>query len=240
MKVAYMFVATGRYNRFIPELLESGTKNFFPKDDTEFIVWTDDKQVAPAANLRVVEQSKLGWPFDTLFRYKLINQIASTLDHDYLFFGNANMRFEAPIGAEILPSAPSGLVMTVHPMLTECPSSQLPYERNPVSTAYVPYDQQTVGPYCQGCFFGGTREAIVKMSAELEVNIDADYNNHGHISPWWDESHMNKYILTHRPTLLTPSYAYPDQMQLPRWDRRIVQLEKSLFGGHDFLRAKVS
>lgn len=142
MKIAYVFTATGKYSKFIDELVTSGIKNFFPNDDSKFIIFTDSEPKDYGDKVIYVYQEKLGWPLDTLKRFHLINSIENILsDFDYIFYGNANMKFLEEITNEILPNSEddNGLCAVVHPSYYNTDKRSFTYERNPNSTAFVDY-----------------------------------------------------------------------------------------------------
>ena len=234
MKIAYIFTATGKYSRFIDGVVISGTQNFFPKESVDFIVFTDDTSyIEKYPNLRVVYQEKLGWPYDTLMRFHLMDNIKDTLDYDYIFFGNANMSFYSEVSYEMLPEKDSnGLVGSAHPMQNQQPKEYFSYERSEESLAYVPVGDGEC--YYQGCFFGGEHDAFLKMVADLKKNTQTDLDNNV-IAVWHDESHMNRYFIDNKPKTLHSGYAYPESVHI-EFEPKIVQLDKHRFGGHDFLR----
>lgn len=235
MKIAYIFIATGKYELFINGLTQSGKKNFFPEHETEFYIFTDSTLKKSDDSVKIIHQEKMGWPYDTLKRFHLINSIKDKLTHDYIFFGNANMFFNEKIGIEILPNDDeNGLIGSIHPNFYQTTHNRnFPYERNNYSKAYVPYGQEGKH-YYQGCFFGGRREPFLKMSEVLEKNIQTDLDNN-FIAVWHDESHMNRYFIDNIPKALDSGYVYPPSYNLP-FSKKILQLGKQEYGGLNYLR----
>jgi hypothetical protein len=143
MKITYMFTATGKYSQFIPELVSSANKNFFPNDDVDFIVFSDSEEYNKIERLKVIKTEKMGWPFDTLKRFHLINSIENILTTDFLFYGNANMIFNSEISHEILPSqSDNWMVGAIHPCFYNAEPISFPYERNNISKAFVDYGDE--------------------------------------------------------------------------------------------------
>jgi hypothetical protein len=233
MNIAYVFTATGKYNRFIDRLVETGNNHFFSSENVEYIAFTDDLSYkGKYKNLRIVEQRKMGWPYDTLMRFHLLESIIHLLDHDYIFYGNANLIFNTRIAKDVLPDE-SGLVATIHPGQNQLPKSQRSYERNQNSKAYVPFGNE--GPnYYQGCFFGGENKKFLDLVKILKNNIQEDSDN-GIIALWHDESHLNRYFIDNQPKELNSGYAYPESANIP-FEKKIIQLNKDIYGGHNFLR----
>jgi len=232
MKIVYVTIATGNYKIFIDELISSGTVNFFPNCETDFIILTDSEEhlANKLPNVKFIEQKRLGFPYDTLKRYHLINQLNDQLelDYDYLFFGNVNMVFNEPVTETILPTEhQNGLVGVAHPGYYNTNPQQHPYERNAQSTAYIAFGQEG-STYYQGCFFGGDRMSFLKMTEVLQNRVDVDLDN-GIIALWWDESHLNKYFIKNPPKKLDPGYAYADAYDISQFRRMITQLDKRKF-----------
>ena len=108
-----------------------------------------------------------------------------------------------------------------------------PYEGNPASTAYVaPEDRKK---YLQACFVLGRKKEFFELSKFVEEQSEIDLQNNL-IGVFWDESYVNKYWLNITPKILSPAYAYPELYNIP-FSKKIVQLEKGLYGGHSYLRS---
>ena len=237
MKIAYITTATGKYSTFIDELVNSGKLNFFPNDETDFIIFTDDEtqNFKKEKNKKIVFQKQSEFPYDTLKRYHFVNSIEHMLNYDYLFYGNVNMVFKEKISHNILPDeTQNNLLAVAHPGYYDKKNIEYPYERNSKSTAYIKHGEEG-NMYYQGCFYGGKKEDFLKMSRELQKNIDEDLKNNI-IAIWWDESHTNKYFMKFPPKALSPAYAFPEVYPHLPFKKRILQLNKTRFGGHSFLR----
>ena len=188
-------------------------------------------------------------------------------EFDYLFFMNANLKIVSPIGEDILKTEGTcGIIATVHPgvyvkLVTpvlninhtkyETPflnKKLYPLERREESNFYVPFEKEFL--YFQGCFNGGETEKFLSMSKTLKDLMDKDLERK--IIPLWhDESALNWYLNDKNPRVLDPSFAYPDagaHIGNPGVDLyarvirdfgypKIIQLDKSLHGGHGFLRS---
>ncbi|MEI9909719.1 MAG: hypothetical protein WDO71_08595 [Bacteroidota bacterium] len=155
---------------------------------------------------------------------------------DYLFFFNANMKIASQINPdELLPDATKdeGLVVALHSGYYKADSRHFSYEKNKKSTAFL----EKGSYYFQGCFSGGTRDAYLKMSHELKKNIQTDLDNDYFIAVWWDESHLNKYMIDKHPRILSPAFCYPEDKQFP-FAPKILMLDKSKHGGHKLLRGQ--
>lgn len=146
MKVAILYICTGKYNQFFSGFYESCEK-YFLKDiaSVEYFVFTDDMSLSTASNVHLIERRCQGFPLDSLFRFDMFLQIEKELKtFDYLSFFNANMLFVAPVGREILPEG-EDLCAVLHPGFYNKPKYLYPYERNVKSTAYI-----APPPHCGG------------------------------------------------------------------------------------------
>jgi hypothetical protein len=247
MKIAIITIATGKYDIFIDDLVESCEKYFLPGNGKKYFVFTDSDTIKNEDPIVRIQQNKLGWPFDTMKRFHMFCSIESQLiDFDYVFFMNANMKIISTVGTAILDlSGTSGIIATLHPGFYSQPKDHYPLERNRNSCFYVPFGSEK--NYYQGCFNGGKRNEFLRMSRELMDKLDMDLSNN--IIPiWHDESAMNWYLLERNVKVLDPTFSYPDvNVGVPGLDPhyniikkygdpKILQLNKENFGGKEMLR----
>lgn len=238
MKIAILYICTGKYDIFWKDFYLSCEKNFIKEAEKEYFVFTDAPKIefeSESKNIRKIYQENLGWPNNTLMRYDIFlkaqDQIAS---FDYCFFFNANLIFMKPIAAaEFLPHNQQKLVACLHPGFYNKPKNKLPYDRNKNSLAYIPYGSEN--NYFQGAINGGITSEFIKAMKELDGNIKKDLENNI-VATWHDESHWNKFLLGRTDVkILTPSYLYPEGQDLP-FEKKILMIDKSKYGGHDNMR----
>jgi hypothetical protein len=148
------------------------------------------------------------WPYVSARRYKVLLDHLSYAHGDYIFQIDADTRIVGPIGEEILSD---GITVTTHPGFP--PSSPVdlhPYERRPQSTAYVPIGQGR--QYHPGAFVGGSRAAFLALANYVAASVEHDIARGVH-AVWYEESHLNRYLLDHPPALVLPrEYCW--------WDRQ--------------------
>jgi hypothetical protein len=182
-----------------------------------------------------VYQEKMGWPYDTMLRFKMFNSIKETLlEYDYIFFLNANMLFVDFVSDEVLPNEEHGFLMGVnHPGFHNKDINQYPYERNSNSVFYIEYGYGK--NYVQGCFNGGRSKEYLDMSDTLNKAVYYDLKR-SIIPIWHDESALNWYYKDFNPLVLDPGYAYPESVYDLPFGKKIIQRDKSKYGGHHFLR----
>jgi hypothetical protein len=163
MKIAYLTLATGKYSNFIEQLVNSGNKNFLTEDEIDFIIFTDnkDEKLKKLKKTKIIYQEKMGFPYDSLKRYNIINKNFKMLQsYDYIFYGNVNMYFNKHISNKILPDeTQNNLVAVAHPGYYNKNNKEYPYERNSISTAYIKHGEEN-NMYYQGCFCGGKTEKL--------------------------------------------------------------------------------
>ncbi len=211
MKIAILYICTGRYNQFFMDFYESVEKYLLIESEKTYFVWTDDDRLADGRdNVRIYQKKCAGFPADSLFRFEMFLQAEDELKNfDYIYFFNSNAEIKRPIGVEFLPDE-SGLVMGIwpgrrvkqHPMF-------FPYERNKNSLAYVaPFGKDYT--YFMGGINGGTSKAYLKMIHTLSRNIRDDYNR-GIIAKVHDESHINAYLRTHPCKKLGREFCLPEE-----------------------------
>lgn len=216
-KIGLLIVATGKYIQYVVPLIESGRKYFCKDHNVTYFVFTDGK--APeASDIVTIYQARLGWPYDTLMRFAMYDQLGDQLQNmDYIFACDADMRFVAYIGNEIL----GDLVGTLHPGFVGYRGT---YETNSKSSAYVQDSEGT--SYFAGGFHGGKKTEFLNMVHHITTQIQKDLLNN-YIAIWHDESHLNRYFIDHSPTIiLSPAYCYPPSWGLP-YQPKLLALDKN-------------
>ena len=225
MKVAVLYICTGKYNQFFEMFYKSCEEHFLKRiAEIEYFVFTDDVNLCRDSKVHIYKRKCQGFPLDSLFRFDMFLSIKKELVHfDYVFFFNANMQFVKNIGTEILPNLEEQLVAVIHPGFYKKPSFLYPYERNKRSTAYIPPHKDRYF-YYMGSLNGGRTEAYLKLVEECSKNTHIDYDN-GFVAMVHDESHLNKYLSDHNCLKLSPAYAYPEGWNLP-FDAKILIRDK--------------
>lgn len=242
MKIAILYIATGRYICFWREFYESAKKFLFPNCNVHYFVHTDANTIDFEENndvTKIFAQSSK-WPISVCDKFAILLSAKEYYkDYDYVFHFNANMKFVAPIGTEIIPKEENGYLCVCewlnHKLKGE--ADKFPYERNPESSAYIPYGKGK--HYFMSGVHGGRAKEYIAMCSELEENVRKDFAN-GIIAIWHDESHMNKYFLDKNPYIIPPEYAYPENWKHKDIKKKVkgLLLDKKhwKYGGHAYLR----
>lgn len=236
MKVAILYVCTGKYIKFWDEFYQSAERHFMPgADQRHYFVFTDQQfaeQDLP--HVTRVEQANLGWPDNTLKRYHMFTKVESQLaQFDYLYFFNANCVFRQDVGSEFLPDRDDQLVVVRHPGQVNNAPDQTPYERNPRSRASIPLGSGNY--YVCGGVNGGSASAFLALTRHVKQAVDADLRD-GIVAQWHDESHLNRYILDHAHCVKHAGYCYPQNWNLSE-TKMIEVRDKNILGGTEKLRA---
>jgi len=222
MKVGLLVIATNKYIQFAHQLYQSMQQYFLNQPGIERRMFLFTNQVGFAGPVRIYLRHE-PWPGMTLKRYEIfLNHRKLLQGMDYLYYCDADMLFVDHVGPEIL----SDRVATQHPGYWNSPRANLPYETNPISTAYVrPHEG---GTYYAGGFNGGRSNVFLEMARVISNNIKLDQQR-GYTAVWHDESHLNRYLINNPPTLtLNPSYCFPEAswaQNLP-FRRIILALDK--------------
>ena len=230
MKILFLYVCIGKYVVFWKDFFLSVEKYVLTDCEKHYFVFTDSKHIFNENNARIhkIFQRNLGWPGNTLFRYDMFEkQIEKMKEYDYIFFMNANFIVKKTIGHELLPG--DKLLAVKHPTIFMKAFEEYPYERNPESQAYIKEGEGEY--YVCGGFNGG---AAQKMIRDINKYTKEDYKK-GIVAIYHDESHFNKYILTHEYKILGPEYAYPEEETLP-FDCIALLRDKGRYGGHAWMR----
>jgi hypothetical protein len=234
-KVGILYICIGKYDLFWKSFYKSAQKYLFPDCNVEYFVFTDSTKIRASERIHIIYQQNLGWPNNTLKRFDLFLKIEKDLSQlDYIFFFNANIVFNTTITSDIFPSEfEDGLLGVIHPYFYNKTNRDYPYERNELSKAYIQYGDGE--NYFMGSFNGGEANSYIKLIKTLKINIEKDLSNRI-IAIWHDESHLNAYYLHKHIKVLSPSYAYPENADIP-FVKKIIILDKTKYGGHSFLRS---
>lgn len=215
MVTLYCVVHGAAYERYAAQLLEDVRRHFRPAENVEWVVLPGKP-----------EPNGDGWPSVSATRYRVALEHWPLLRGDHIFQIDADMRIVGDVGSEILAD---GITVTVHPGLYPgVPRENWPYERRPESTAYVPAGQGV--SYHPGAFVGGRRAEFLALAHYVAKAVDDDIARGVH-AIWYEESHLNRYLLDHPPALvLDKRYCWWDQQWGPNpagQGAKVVHLDKT-------------
>lgn len=241
MKIAILYICTGKYTVFWKDFYSTSEKYFIPNVEKHYFVFTDASDIYFENNdkkICKIFQENLGWPNNTLKRYEIFLKIKDKLQRfDYIFFLNANLLFLNTIeDHEFLPDQTENLVACLHPGYFDKSRDKFTYEKNTQSTAYIP--KELGRHYFAGGINGGRATAFIDAMEQMNKNIVTDGSNNI-IATWHDESYWNKYLVKREDIhILNPSYLYPEGAKIP-FDKKILIRDKKNLGGHSHFRNKI-
>jgi hypothetical protein len=193
--------ATGEYNQYIPSLIASAQEHF----TCHFYLFTDKPEnYKNYKDVTVIYIDHIGWPATPLLRWAMLYKSRDIFQEVYLYMIDSEARFMSNIGNSVLDHR----VAVLHRNIMRF-REEFNYERRRESTAYIEPDK---GERYYACgFVGGKRSEVFRMADVMSTNIKADIER-GIRARWGDESHLNRYFVDNRPTLvLPPNYMCPSK-----------------------------
>ncbi|KAG8436830.1 hypothetical protein GDO86_007784 [Hymenochirus boettgeri] len=219
-RIGLFVFAVKKYIRFLPPFLESAERYFMVGYSVNYYVFTDkvgEVQRPKLGNGRILNllevEADKRWQDISMKRMQILVNLTNERlrdEIDYLVCADVDMVFNDHVGVEIL----GNLVATLHPGFFLSEPMHFPYERRPISEAYVPLGQGDF--YYMAAFYGGTVQEIYKLSSACCSGISVDKKNNIE-ALWQEESHLNKYLVYNKPTkVLSPEYIW--DTNLPHGD----------------------
>lgn len=231
MKLAVIFIGTGKYINFLPSWYESCEEKLVPNVKKEYFVFTDGILEGTPDNIILFEQEHLSWPYITLLRFDTILKAKDMLlKFDYVLFLDADTLVVSEIREEEI-FTDKKYIGVHHPchFLQMPPHNSFPgaFETDKRSVAAIT-ENDDASIYFQGCLWGGKVPYVIEMIEELNRRTQVDLENDV-IAQWHDESQMNKYFAERKEDIhiLGPEYAYPEIFSsYCTFEPKIVHLSK--------------
>ncbi|KAM4884571.1 histo-blood group ABO system transferase 2-like [Sylvia borin] len=208
--------AVEKYVQFIEGFMRSANKYFLAGHHVNFYLFTDNPerishlQMAPENQLFVIRvQNDPRWQDIPRSRMDILSScIHSQFQHevDYLYCVDIDVQLLAHIGVEIIDS----LVATISSWQLTPQHEDRAYETHPGSQAATLEGQGDF--HYTASFYGGSVAEVYKLTRACSQGEMEDRQNG--IEAWWHhESHLNRYLLHHRPTrLLSPEYYWDTEL----------------------------
>ncbi|XP_006890809.1 PREDICTED: N-acetyllactosaminide alpha-1,3-galactosyltransferase-like [Elephantulus edwardii] len=234
--------AVGRYLDFyLPRFVLSADKFFMVGQKVIIYIMVDDVfrmpwiELSPLRTLKVFEvKPENRWQDISMMRMKTISEhIVHHIQHevDFLFCMDVDQVFENKYGLETLGES----VAQLHAYWYKANATLFPYERNPLSEAYIPVGKGDF--YYHAAVFGGTPVQVLNIVWECLKGIMKDKKRNIE-AVWHDESHLNKYFFLHKPTkILSPEYCW-DYRLPPNSDIKVIKLSWN-FKAYKLIRNKM-
>ena len=210
MKVNLCIIATAKYIKFLPKLIESVQAHWMHDMVTDIHIFTNRidacKLLLSQVNYQkgIIEFHEVDhgpWPHATLYRYHFFKKHHTKLTGNYIFYIDADTIITSPITKAIL----SPRTVVRHCGYVNGGGT---FETRKESMSYVPMSERIL--YCGGGFWGMDRInflTFIDKATEM-INIDLAA---GIMPIWHDESVLNCYMSKAKPIkVLSPAYHYPE------------------------------
>ena len=195
-----------------------------PEAEKHYYVFTDQTTITPSDRVEVFHQDDMGWPCNSLLRFKMFCRIKDRLSvNDYLFFFNANAKIVTPVTAqEILPMDEDFSALCI-----ETDPEKMSHERRPESAACVPHGSTKY--YYSGALNGGKVQPYLILLESCNTIVDTDLRN-GIMPIWHDESVINKFLSDKRVKVMTRVMGKPANWKEPRNAKIILRRKEDVLG----------
>lgn len=224
MKIGILYIGIGRYACFWTDFYSSCQKNFVPEAEKHYYVFTDSDSIAPSDHVTVFHQDDMGWPCNSLFRFKMFKRIEQHLKaNDYLFFFNSNALIVSAISAkDILPEEEDFSAMSI-----ETDINNMGHENRKASAAYIAKGE--AAHYYSGALNGGKCLPYIELINECDRIVDTDLNN-GIMPVWHDESVLNKFLIGKSIKTVYRDMGKPENWSKPKNAKIILRRKESVLG----------
>lgn len=210
---------------YLEAFLQSAERHFMLGLPVTYYVFTDqpDKvpyvKLGPERSVKVLPvQRDSRWQDISMMRMKTIaDTIESDIRHrcQYVFCFDVDQVFSGRFGSEALGES----VALLHAYYYRLPKKLYTYDRNPKSKAYM----EEGDFYYHAAVFGGSWRSVKAMTEACYRSIMEDKENDVE-ALWHDESHLNKYMLLHKPSrVLSPEYCWDPDIRY-RTDIHVARL----------------
>ena len=224
MKIGILYIGIGRYVCFWPDFFKSCEEKLVTEAEKHYYVFTDqESQIEPHERVRVFHQDDMGWPLNSLFRFKMFSRIKDQLaDNDYLFFFNSNAKVVQTVTADdFLPKDEDYSALC---MATDDYSG---FESRPVSATYVAPGETR--HYFSGALNGGKRKPYLELIEGCNEIADTDLRN-GIMPVWHDESVLNRFLVGKNIKIMHRDMGKPANWSKPENPKIILRRKEDVLG----------
>lgn len=224
MKIGILYIGIGRYVCFWPDFFKSCEEKLVNEAEKHYYVFTDqENQIEAHDRVKVFHQDDMGWPLNSLFRFKMFNRIKDELaDNDYLFFFNSNAKVVQTVTADdFLPKDEDYSALC---MATDDYSG---FESRPVSVTYVAPGETRY--YFSGALNGGKCKPYLELIEGCNKLADTDLQN-GIMPVWHDESVLNRFLVGKSVKLMYRDMGKPANWSKPENPKIILRRKEEVLG----------
>lgn len=234
IKFCVLLIATRKYKQFLQAIITQLDNFLLPDREISIMVFSDEQIIFPPTSARTkliwTKIGSYGWPYATLYRYKIFSSISEYLKGKFthLLYLDVDMKIVDIIGDEIIVD---GLLAVQHPGMYDGNKWGSP-NNSEKSTSWFPAELRKKY-YCGGVQGGSSKEYLT-VCKEMAKRIDEDEKNKV-MAEWHDETHWNKVTNYDKPNMVTslpPSYCMPEPIKhrmdwgLSSFEPKIIALDK--------------
>jgi hypothetical protein len=207
-RIGIVIIATNSY--FVLGLRFINKFNHYYKGDCEITFYffsdTDPRYYLPDSNnIQYRETQHSDWVEGVGSKFSNILSL-SRCDQDYLFYFDADTNIDRDFDEEWFIG---DLVGYEHYGNNDWMKDNKAYERNPISSCYIPHNTKLNQIYYGSCLFGGLKNEMIQMCIVLRRNQleDKKINYEPGVN---DESYVNHYFHYNPPShiILSPNYKF--------------------------------
>lgn len=115
---------------------------------------------------------------------------------DYIYYFDADTNIVRPFDIEWFVG---DLVAGEHGYHINTPKEQIPFDRNPLSSCYIPHNTPLEQKYYYGAFWGGRVDRVREFCSNMIMNQQLN-KAIGHEPIWNDDSYANHYFHYNTPS----------------------------------------
>lgn len=211
MRINICIVATAKYIKFLPKLIDSIQQYWMTDLPTDLHIFTNrikdcdlllSQTDFTCGSIQYHEVEHGVWPAATLYRFHFFKKYIDKLTGHYIFYIDSDTIITAPITKDIL----SPRTVVQHCGYVNGGGT---FETRKESRSYTPMSLRKT-------YYGGGFWGLDRINFAQFINIAVDMINedlgNGIMPIWHDESVLNAYMASAEPTkVLSPSYHYPEQ-----------------------------
>lgn len=229
MRVGILYIGIGRYACFWDEFYSSSEQYLLRDAEKHYYVFTDGN-IQASERVHVFHQDDMGWPCNSLFRFKMFHRIREQLaENDYLFFFNSNAKIVDVVEpADILPVEHDFCAMCMADSTTG-----MAHESRPASLCCVAPGETDY--YFSGAMNGGKATAFLQLIEECNKLVDAELNN-GVMPVWHDETVLNRFLIGKRVKIVRREMGKPANWSQPSKGVKVILRTKEKVLGRGWLR----
>ena len=224
MKIGILYIGIGRYVCFWPDFFKSCEEKLVMEAEKYYYVFTDqESQIESHDRVKVFHQDDMGWPLNSLFRFKMFSRIKDELaGNDYLFFFNSNAKVVQAVTADnFLPKDEDYSALC---MATDDYSG---FESRPASVTYVAPGETRY--YFSGALNGGKCKPYLELIEGCNERADTDLRN-GIMPVWHDESVLNRFLVGKSVKLMYRDMGKPANWSKPENPKIILRRKEEVLG----------